>query len=180
MKLSEAKSHLRILQNDLDGGVELARQAAVCYVEDRLGRSLRETETIVQSYPQWPCNPVRFDRHPVKAITSVTYYDADNSLQTVSSSDYRLLETTRAASVLEFDSQFSRPSLYGRSDAVLVTYTAGYAVNGAGDIEIPPQAKWAILLRLEHDWGDLMPREQVANERAVESLLSTVEWGGYR
>lgn len=179
VSLAEAKTHLRIAHGDLDSSVQLALESAVNYVEDALGRSLRETETLVQSYGCWPKNPVRFDRQPVVSIVSVYYYDTDDTDTLLASSNYRLLKSTRAAAVMEFDADFSKPSLATRSDSVRITYTAGYSVVG-GKIDIPPQVRWAILLALGSSWGDYLPREQEACERSIRALLSSAEWGSYR
>lgn len=176
MSLQEAKSHLRIVSGDLDASIQLALNAAVDYCERIVGRSLRVSHTLVQSYKCFPCNPVRFDRQPVKAITSVTYYDGDGAQQTVSSSDYRLVASSDAAGFLEFDDDYSFPTTDDRADCVQITYTAGYADVAS----VPAAAKWAILLYLEATWGDKTPIEQTASERAVTSLLGSVDWGCYR
>ena len=52
VSLTEAKGHLRLAGSELDSQVNLALNSATAYVEDRLGRSLHETETIVQSYAE--------------------------------------------------------------------------------------------------------------------------------
>ncbi len=180
VSLSEAKAHLRLAGGELDSSVQLALESAVAYVEDRCSRSFRLTETLTQTTGTWPDNPVRFDRQPVKAITSVTYYDADNASQTVASSEYRLITSTRGATVLEFDIDFTKPTHYSRGDAVTITYTAGYAVLEGNRLDVPPQIKWAILVWLEATWGDSKPNEQMAAKRTVANLISTVKWGAYR
>lgn len=176
VSLAEAKIHLRVGGDELDSSINLALQSAVSYIEDRTGRVLRETETVVQSYHCWPAMPVRFDRQPVKTISTVAYYAyGDNSTTTLASTNYRLHQSTRGACHLEWDEDFTYPSLENREDAVQITYTAGYA-----SLAVPAQAKWAILLTLEGIWGDLMPREKEANERSAEALISSIGWGWYR
>lgn len=174
--LAEAKEHLRILSDDLDVEIQAALEAAIEYCESVVGRSLRVSHTLTQTYCQWPCSPVRFDRQPVKSITSVTYCDDDGASQTVSTSDYRLQPSTNAGAVLEWDDGFSYPSLDARLNAVTITYVAGYA-----DIaSVPAMAKYAVKLKLKELFGDMGEREQAATVRACDALLSQIEWGAYR
>lgn len=175
VSLQEAKLHLRIASEDLDDGVDLALRAAVEYCEAVTGRVLRVSYTVVQSYAGWPCLPVRFDWNPAYSISHVKYYDADNTLQTVSSSLYRLSQGN-AASVLEFDEDFTYPTFYDRRDAVQVTYLAGYATVS----DVPACAKHAVLLALERDWGDTPANEVPRIERALAAKLAAVDTGGYR
>jgi uncharacterized phiE125 gp8 family phage protein len=174
--VAEAKDHLRIVNGDLDGEVEAALLAAIEYCESTAGRSLRISHTLTQKFCQWPCDPVQFDRQPAKAISSVKYYDQDGVEQTLSSSNYRLQLSSLAAGYLEWDDDFTRPTLDTREDAVTITYTAGYT-----DIaSVPAMAKYAIKLKLAELFGDLQDRERAATERSCDSLLQQIEWGAYR
>jgi uncharacterized phiE125 gp8 family phage protein len=176
LTLSEAKSHLRLLHDDLDVEVEEALKAAVEYCETVAGRALRVSHTLTQKYCQWPCGPVRFDRQPVTAISSVTYYDGNGDSQTLASSNYRLQASTLAAGYLEWDDDFTRPTLDTRDDAVTITFTVGYT-----DIaSVPAMAKHAIKLKLAEIFGDLRDRERDATVKSCDSLLAAIDWGSYR
>lgn len=174
--LEEAKTHLRLLSDDLDTEVAALLEAATEYCETVCGRSLRVSQTLTQKYDGWPCGVVRFDRQPVTAISSVTYYDDDDASQTVSSSNYRLMASSEAAAFLEFDDDFTKPTLSDRADAVTVTYTAGYASIA----DVPARAKAAVNMKLAELFGNLEERMLPANERAIASLLGTLDWGCYR
>lgn len=171
----QVKLHLRIANDDLDEAVDLALRSAVEYCEAVTGRVLRVSYTVVQSHNRWPCAPVRFDWQPAYSISHVKYYDADNTLQTVSSSLYRLSQGN-AASTLEFDQDFTYPALYSRSDAVQVTYLAGYSSVA----NIPPNALGSILLCIEKNWGDTAPADIPRIERALSATLSSIDIGAYR
>lgn len=173
--MQQAKLHLRIASDDLDEGVSLALNAAVDFCERQIGRSLRVAHTVVQSYSQWPCAPVRFDWQPAYTISHIKYYNADNTLTTVSSSDYRLIPGNATCS-LEFGQDFTFPSLYDRSDAVQITYLAGYATL----TDVPAAAKVAVLLALSLDWGDLTPQQAVETQRSLTAKLASVDPGMYR
>lgn len=174
--LAEAKQHLRILGEDLDADVQAALEAAVAWCESACGRALRVSHTLTQRYACWPKDPVRFDREPVSAITSVTYYDADEASQTLASSNYRLLGQSEAGAFLEWDDDFTKPTLDDRADAVTITYTAGYGTIAA----VPAEAKHAVKLALSLFFGDLGDREVEPTRAACRELLSSLDWGAYR
>lgn len=171
--LTQAKEHLRVINGDLDEHIETLIAAATEYCEGVTGRALRVSETLTQKYCQWPCNPIGFNRQPVTSITHVKYYDADNVLTTVTSTNYRLQTSTNAACYLEFDSEYSKPSLYYRDDAVIITYVAGYATIAA----VPEMAKHAVKMLVEQ-W---FHGENVGeSNEAVDRCLRQLGWGCYR
>ena len=176
VSLQQAKDQLRVVNEGLDEQIELALAGAVEFCENQIGRSLRVSHTVMQSYPSWPCNPVRFDRQPAYSIVSIVYFDADDAELAVSASDYRLLPSSGGASVLCFDSSFTKPAIYDRPDAVQITYLAGYA-----DIaDVPKAAVNAILFQLENAWGEVDKLRYDANERARNVYLSSIDPGLYR
>lgn len=174
--VDEARLQLRMQDGSLDEDVLSKLWAAVGECENLTGRSLRVSTTLTQKYCQWPCNPVRLNRQPVSAITHVKYYDADGTLQTVSSSNYRLHESSEAAAHLEIDGEFVKPTLYARDDAVVVTYTAGYGTTAA----VPYVAKEAIKLTLSLLFGALGDRDYQNTLRSRDSLLAQLDPGYYR
>jgi uncharacterized phiE125 gp8 family phage protein len=175
LSLSEARDQLRVVSGDLDNQIEAALKAAVGWCETQTSRSLRVATTLKQSYSGWPCSPVRFDRQPVKSISSVKYY-ASGSQSTVDSGEYRLHTSSGAAGYLEWDTDFGWYTLDDRDDAVEIEYVAGYDDADS----VPSTAKQAIRLMLTVFFGGLLPREQEAHERAAKALLASVDWGSYR
>lgn len=173
--VQQAKNQLDIVNDDDDLEIRLCLGAAIDYCERVTGRSLRVSHTVVQSYSQWPCAPVCFEWQPAYSITHVKYYDSDDAIQTVSSSLYRLIKGN-AASKMEWRRDFARPALSDRSDAVQVTYLAGYA-----DIaDVPDAAKKAVLLVLENTWGNVEGVMPGPLERSIGTLLAAVDTGAYR
>lgn len=63
---------------------------------------------------------------PVKSIESVKYYDAQNALQTISSSEYYLMDFGLPNKLI-FKDTFSVPTLYNRPDALQIEFTSGMA-----------------------------------------------------
>ena len=180
VSLAEAKQHLRVVSEDHDTYIQSLLEAATEYCESVTGRALRISHTLTQKYRDWPCNPVRFDRQPVTAITHVKYYDADGVEQTLSSSNYRLHPSSEAAGYVEWDDDFARPSLDSRDDAITITYTAGYATIAA----VPTRAKHAIQLLIGHwfEHGEAVNIGNITSEvpMATTALLQSMDWGCYR
>jgi uncharacterized phiE125 gp8 family phage protein len=186
--LQEAKAHLRVLNGENDVYIQSLIEAATEYCEGVTGRSLRVSETVVQTYDCWPGGRIEFDRQPVISVTSFKYYDSDDVLQTVVSTNYRLLKSRNAAARLEFDGNYSYPSHYYREDAIQLTYFAGYEslvdVPAAGAdpqvLGVPAIAKSAVKLKTELLFGNADPRMVDGIERAIASLLGQLDWGCYR
>lgn len=180
VSLDDAKRHLRVVSGELDEYIQSLLLAATEYCEGVTGRALRLSATLTQKYCQWPCNPVRFNRQPVKSVTSVTYYDADNVSQTVSSSNYRLHTSSEAAAYLEIDGDFVKPTLYARDDAVTVTFVAGYSSADT----VPETAKHAIRMIVGH-WFNHNETVNIGNitsevPLAAAALLGQLDPGYYR
>lgn len=178
--LDDAKRHLRVMDGSQDEYIQSLISAATEYCESVTGRALRLSATLTQKYCQWPCNPVRFNRNPVKSITSVTYYDADNVSQTVSSSNYRLHASSEAAAHMEIDGDFVKPTVYTRDDAITVTFVAGYSAATA----VPETAKHAIRMIVGH-WFNHNEAVSIGSSPsevplAAGALLAQLDPGYYR
>jgi uncharacterized phiE125 gp8 family phage protein len=187
VSLAEAKSHLRVLNGESDVHIESLIAAATEYCEGVTGRSLRVSETVVQTFDCWPGCRIQLDRQPVLAVSSLKYYDDLNAQQTVVSTNYRLHKSRNAAAYFEIDGDYLYPSHYSREDAIELTYTAGYAaindVVAAGVVTtlgVPATAKSAVKLKTELLFGNVDPRNVENIERAIDALLGQLQWGCYR
>lgn len=183
--LSEAKDHVRVMSDDFDSYIQTLIEAATEYCERCTGRPLRVPldgypSSVTQKYPGWPTSPVELDWQPAGSITSITYFDTDDASQTVSSSNYRLLASANAGALLEFDEDFTEPATSNRSDAVTITYGAGYTTASS----VPAAAKHAIKLLVGH-WFEHAEAVMVGGSPAslplgVDALLESISWGRYR
>jgi uncharacterized phiE125 gp8 family phage protein len=160
--LAEAKNHLRVDSDDEDTFIEALVTAATAHLDGHsgvLGRAL-VTQTWRQDFDGFS-DALRLPLFPVASITHVKYYDADNALQTLSSSVYSLFVDGGGAYVaLAPDQEW--PSSYSRVDAVAVTYVAGLAVGS-----VPMPIKAAILLMV----GDLYANRETAQVGSVASKI---------
>ena len=74
---------------------------------------------------------------PVRSITSITYYDASDVLQTLDASKYTLVADQSPAYLWSA----SWPATYSRPNAVKITIAAGYADRSSIPIEIKHDLK---------------------------------------
>jgi len=166
--------------------------AATRHVE-HMGRLSTIRRHLRVSYPRFPAKPTEFVRYgpadrmksvnalamiypPVLNISSVRYYDADNTLQTIPHADYLLPDQQQPQVV--FKTGYIAPTLYDRPDAVQINYYAGYqpSVNNPTTqaeyaANVPTSIKRAIILQVQALYDDLAPADYERVQRAIESLI---------
>jgi uncharacterized phiE125 gp8 family phage protein len=123
-----------------------------------------------------PVSKIELFRPPVISVQSVQYFDADNTLQTVSASDYYL--TDDLVPELRFASSFTAPTVYDRPDALRVTYVTGYL--GAGSPastqaeyaeHVPAELKDAILVGVQMLQTSTSPQDYELLQRMQRALI---------
>lgn len=171
--LTEAKAHLRVDTTDEDTLIDALIDAAHEVVE-REANLVLAASTWLLKLPDWPSNFYSLRPGPVSSVTSIKYYDVDGTLQTLSSSYYRLAGGGEFGSRLEWVENLTLPSLSSRDsvDVVRIEYVQGYA-NAAA---VPAGLKQAALLIIGHYFEnreDVITGTIVAKiPRAAESLIS--------
>jgi|MDTE01.1.fsa_nt_gb uncharacterized phiE125 gp8 family phage protein len=130
--LAELKEQLRIeistTEDDtfLEGLIASSRQA----VEALLGKVLID-QTVVAKLNEFPKEEYfELPTPPVSSVTSITYYDDDNAIQTLASADYSLNDYCDPQRIVR-NTDVDWPTTYDRWDAITVTYQAGYATASA-------------------------------------------------
>ena len=174
LSITDAKRHLRILSNDLDDEVAALIAAARDYCERFTQRTLRASTTWTYKTDAWWTCPLELPMPPALAITSVTYYDADNASQTLSSSNYSLQLDTNGGGEVVWASTATLPVLYDRWDAITVTYTAGCTES-----TLPPVVLQAMKQKLTELYGSGTEGEIRAAKECTDRLLGLVDWTGY-
>lgn len=90
--------------------------------------------------------------------------------QLVAATNYRIVTPTDGRGRLEWDEDYTFPTLDNRIDAVKIDFTGGWATRGA----IPPQITHAVM----HYTAWLVDGTS-EDEQAAIRLLNNVEWGMY-
>jgi hypothetical protein len=119
ISLEDAKEFLRVEFDYEDDLVTQMIKSATKSAENFIGYQIT-TCTYEDVLPSFT-NTIKLYGDSV--VNSIKYYDENNTLQTLNPSFYRVVNVT--PNFIEFDTTFSTPSLYNRSDAVIVNYTCG-------------------------------------------------------
>lgn len=144
------KSHLRVFGMDDDTRIEDALRAAIDCVEEWTNRTIRRSVSSTAHFKGW-AREYHLPLPPHVSVSSVKYYDGDNTLQTVSTDDYRTPTSTRNGMRVEFDWQYTFPNVYDRMDPIQIAFVRGYSATS----DIPGSIKTAIRLLAEHEFdGD--------------------------
>jgi uncharacterized phiE125 gp8 family phage protein len=164
--LAEIKSHCRVTISDDDTYLLVLVKAATDWVQHRTGRQL-VTATLRQSWDSYPsmfypprvisqiygprvyftgleATMMTLDVEPVASVTSVTYYDPNDALQTVTSTDYWVDVASTPPRVVPKNAW---PNIYfGRPSAFRIDFVAGYGVA----TDVPVLLKQAVMLLAAH------------------------------
>lgn len=131
--LDEAKAQLRVLHNDEDDLIESMIAAAIQNIDGRdgwLGRAIGE-QTWELRLAEFPGREIRVPLPPLIEVVSVTYYDADDALQTLAADEYEVVGIGgfgKGRVVLKSGQAW--PSIAKRSENVIVRFRAGYITGG--------------------------------------------------
>lgn len=163
---TQAKKQLEISSSDTthDDHIDELIARARDQVEHDTGMALM-TQTIIQYWDCFGSHKLFIARRPVQSISSIQYYDNDNTLQTLSSSYYLLNDLDHC---IELAYDYDWPDTYQRWDAVKVTFLAGHTSASL----VPPVLCQAMLLLVgyyfDKNRGDFdSPSDLACYERLV-------------
>lgn len=162
--VAEAKTFSRIDSSDEDLLILELIKSARRWAETFLRRQLLPAtwKLVLENFD----DEIRFPLSPVTSVSSITYYDPNNNLTTLASTDYELDSNSEPA-VLRPVWNYYWPSTYARFGAVNVIFISGYA-NAAA---VPETIKTAIKV-LVSNWFE--NRESIGSvPPVVEQLLWT-------
>ena len=166
--VSAVKQAARIDAPDEDIYIDALIAAAVGYLDGPngiLGRCM-VTQVWAQSFSAFPADDtIRLPLPDVAAVT-VTYRDAANATQTLSSSAWQLAADARGA-FLRLVPPAVWPVNFDRPDAVTVQMTAGYGVPAA----VPAPLRTAICIMAAT--MDMNREGQALMSPAVEALIAS-------
>ena len=155
---SEAKSHLRVTHSTDDTYIDALIAAAHEEVHQYTNRQIMTAtwKLYLDSFP----DKIELKKLPIQSITTIQYYDEDNALQTLASTEYKTSLNAVPALIETADNDTDWPDTYDRSDAVCITFVAGWASSAS----VPADIKHALKLII----GNLYDyRDDLANKREI-------------
>ena len=150
VSVDECKLDLRIDHTYDDSYIESLIEAATEYVGGRdglLGNKLLINQTwnySTNGVDSSSCLVLPFS--PVSSIVSISYYDGDEVLQTLTVSDYNLF-TDEDYAYLKPKTDNTWPTIYNRPDGITVQFIAGF---GAAASDVPVNIRKAIRFIVAH------------------------------
>lgn len=164
LTVTEAKTHLNLATDDTSHDTLLTQLIAAARLQFEIDTNTALiVRTVRTKLPEFATFQV--PRTPLVAVTSVTYYDANNALQTLASSKYSV-DTARG--LIRFDDD-TYPAVYDRWDAVWIVYTIGKA---AASTNVDALSKSAMLLLVGHYFEnrDMLMADGMSNMVAYERI----------
>jgi uncharacterized phiE125 gp8 family phage protein len=168
ISLNDAKDWLRVSGSDEDFLISALIVAARQNVENYLQRALisQTWELGLDGFPG--SREIALPFPNLVSVASVKYYDEDNTLETLDSSNY-FVDVTSLPGKVVLKPEYIWPATYDRSDAILIEYTCGYGDSS----QIPENIKVGIKLYLAH----LFEQRQIAAVGVnLVSVPMSVNW----
>ncbi|MCO6358552.1 head-tail connector protein [Roseivirga pacifica] len=123
LTVEEAKRQLNYFHSEDDDQVADFIADATDEAQDYTGITMLYT-TVEETLDRFPCSTFELGGIPFVKIESIKYYDTDDALQTLASSEYRVDSHATYARLQPVNTW---PSTKCKLNAVLITYVVGYA-----------------------------------------------------
>ena len=169
VSLSDAKANMRVTDSSEDALIGTLIAAARQMAENLLGRALI-TQTWRKTIDAF-ADAIELPYAPVIAVTSVKYLDLDGAQQTLSTNSYYLDNRSEPAWLVPAYG-YVWPDTLLTANAVEVTYTAGYGVDGTA---VPAAIKQWILLAVGAMFEN---REAFVITQGSAAMLEPGFWDG--
>lgn len=185
--LSEAKAHLRVDANEDDAYIAALISAAREWCEQYLDRTLVYTQWVMRfdRFPTSGIEAMELPRPPMAVagtatVVSLTFTADSGTTGTYAVDQFRVDRQSTPGQVLPIYAGTWPPHRID-AGAHAVTWWAGYGPSGR---DVPAAIRHAILMLVgywyENRGAVLVGSISKPLEFAVESLLSSQKWGGYR
>jgi len=150
--LAEVKAYLRLDTDDENDLLQSLALAAIDYAERHTGRAF-----ITQTWDE-VCGRFRpsvtLPKAPFAELVSITYFDSNNALQTLSSNVYQVHKKGQQPATLCLVTGVDAPTTYDRPDAVTYRYKAGYGLLWS---DVPASLRRAIMSLIVHYYESRNP-----------------------
>jgi uncharacterized phiE125 gp8 family phage protein len=175
--LDEAKKQVEIASSVTYHDDHLLRlvKAATEQATVRSGRQML-TATWRLSLDDFPADRISLPMPPLQSVSSITYYDANGTQQTLATTYYKVLTDLEPGQVvLKWGQDW--PTVYDEPGSVSITFLAGEADTA---YELGDRHEWfkqAVLLLVQAQWlrDFQQPYERI--ERAAEMILESHRCG---
>ena len=170
LTLTEVKTHLRLSGSSEDTYLSSLIVAARQHAENYLNRAL-----ITQTWELYLddfSDEMIIQKSPISAVSSVKYYDEDNTEQTLSTDYYDTdLVSEPARVTLAYNQTW--PEVYDRTNGVVIRFVAGYGAAAS----VPSEIKFGMLLYANYIY-DHRGDESIRPPRAIYDLWENhrVQW----
>lgn len=145
--LPEARNHLQIEFHGDDSNIGEYLQAARQQTSIEMRRQFGSA-TFRMDLSKFPADGlIELEWPPLQSVSQIQYYDSDNAIQTLATTEYDVDVTTEPGLILRAFNK-TWPSTYSRPNAVQVTFVAGYSTAAL----VPPIVKQAIKISLKEKW----------------------------
>lgn len=179
--VADARDYLRIDVDTTDNELLDLIKAAVDYAEKNTPGGitlLKKTyDYTLPGFPSSSDTEIRIPVPPLTSITSVKYYDTNNTQQTWSSAQYSVFTPTEGPGFILPAYTYTWPATVDRRDAVVIRYVAGFASIQV----IPPRMKQAIRYITVHFFEDrdAFVTGTIISEvgLTIKELLNSSGWG---
>lgn len=166
--IEQLKNDIRV-DSDLTADDILIRGLGIAarITAEKIQRRALISQTIELTLDDWPATDwIRIPRPPLQSVTSIKYYDTDDTEYTLSSSSY-LVDTASEPGRVILNSGESWPSsvTLRPANAVVIRFVAGY---GDDQEDVPETTQQAIRLLVGHWYEN---REAVSTTGAVPKDL---------
>lgn len=179
---ADAKAHLRVDSSVDDALIDTYIAAAEAHLDGpngRVGKPLgTQTWTMARERVTgrtW----VKIPLAPVQSVTAISYYDSDETSQSLTVSDFDILKNEDAAWIRP-KSNTNWPTMYDRPDALTLTVQCGFGAVS----DVPENIMQAVRFLLSHYYENresvVMNAKPVVVPQAVDDLIgqSRVGWIG--
>lgn len=163
VSLEDAKAHLRI--GDLEADdllIEALISTALANIEGGSGIGIPLTNATYVMSIDWLGGGFTIPLCPVQSIESITYRDADGTVQTLDPTAY-VYDLDASPVIVRPAYGTAFPTVRCEPGSVKVTFVAGYGAAA----DVPANLRHAVLLMVEKYYDPATD-----NDRAIEALLS--------
>ena len=149
--VSDAKLHSRVDTSLEDDILELWIESARAFAESYQNRAYitQTLQLTMDAFP--PGSVIQLPRPPLQSVTSVTYYDEDDTPDTLDAGDYIVDEVTQPGMIVLRANKSWPDATLRAKNGIVIEYIAGYGDDAA---DVPSQVRDALLLyvttRYEH------------------------------